>query len=501
MEAKTAIYQSKQIREIEQTAISAGLSSQDMMQRAGLAAFNQLLKHWPATQTIAVFCGCGNNGGDGYILATLAHQDGLKVTVWQVGDESKMQGEALRAKQAYEKTGSPLRKFTTNTVLGKVDVIVDAILGIGFHGKLSNEVSDAIIKINAMQSQVFAIDVPTGVNADTGNVQEQAIYATVTLTFLGLKLGLLTGAGCAYSGKVLVDDLQLPANLEESTAPVAEEIRLSEYAAYLKPRTKNWHKGLSGHVLIVGGDRGLSGAVRMAASAALRVGAGLVSVATHSEHAALINSQYPEIMSHAINQVSDLDPLLKKASIIVLGPGLGQSAWSKEVWSYVITQPHPMIVDADGLNFLAQYPQQQRKWILTPHPAEAARLLKEASASLVQEDRLKTVDRIHQQFNGVCVLKGAGSLVKGDSITGLCRYGNPGMATAGMGDILSGVLGGLLAQNITASMEDIAKLGVVMHALAGDLAAEHGERGMIATDLLPYLRYLCNPINEAHSSC
>lgn len=499
MEAKTAIYQGKQIRSLEQIAISAGLSSQVMMQRAGLAAFNQLLKHWPAAQTIAVFCGNGNNGGDGYILATLAHQAGLKVTVWQVGDESKIQGDALQAKIEYEKTGSSIHKLKADTVLDKVDVIVDAILGIGFHGKLSSEVNDAVTKINAMQSQVLAIDVPTGVNADTGYVEEHAIYATATITFIGLKLGLLTGAGCAYSGKVTVDNLQLPINVEESISPVAEEIRLSMYTGYLKPRTKNWHKGLSGHVLIVGGDKGLSGAVRMAASAALRVGAGLVSVATHIEHAALINSQYPEIMSHGISQVSDLDPLLKKANIIVLGPGLGQSAWSKEVWSYVIANPHPMIVDADGLNFLAQYPQQHSHWILTPHPGEAARLLKDANAETVQKDRLNAINQLHQQFNGVCILKGAGSLIKGKGIAGLCRYGNPGMATAGMGDLLSGVLGGLLAQNITASMEDIAKLGVVMHALAGDLAAEHGERGMMATDLLPYLRYLCNPINEAHS--
>lgn len=498
MEAKTTIYQSKQIRAIEQTVISAGLSLQDMMQRAGLAAFNQLLKHWPTANTITVFCGCGNNGGDGYILATLAHEAGLKVTVWQVGDESKMQGYALQAKNEYEKTGSSLHKFTMEAVLDKADVIVDAILGIGLHGKLSNEVKGAITKINAMQSQVLAIDVPTGVNADTGYVQEHAIYATVTLTFIGLKLGLLTGAGCAYAGKVLVDDLQLPVRVEDNISPVAEEIRLSMFATYLKPRTKDWHKGLSGHVLIVGGDKGLSGAVRMAGSAALRVGAGLVSVATHTDHAALVNSQYPEIMSHGITHAKDLDPLLKKASLIVLGPGLGQSAWSKEVWSYVITQPHPMIVDADGLNLLAQYPQQRTNWILTPHPAEAARLLKDTNASLVQEDRLSAINRIHQQFNGVCVLKGAGSLVKGEDLPGLCRYGNPGMATAGMGDILSGVLGGLWAQNSNASIENIAKLGVAMHALAGDLAAEQGERGMVATDLLLYLRYLCNPIHEAH---
>lgn len=269
-----------------------------------------------------------------------------------------------------------------------------------------------------------------------------------------------------------------------------EKIQLETYSHYLQPRARNWHKGMSGHVLIVGGDLGFSGAVRMAAEAALRVGCGLVSVATHPQHAATLNEGCPEIMCHGVHDIADLKPLLSRADVIVLGPGLGQSDWAKNLWQSVFETTLPLVVDADGLNILAKLNKSRENWVLTPHPGEAARLLN-ANVAAIQADRLNAAKAIQQHYHGVCVLKGAGSLIVGPSNKpAICDKGNPGMATAGMGDILSGVIGGLIAQKIP--IEDAAKLGVCLHAMAGDLAAENGERGMIATDLLPYLRQLVN---------
>lgn len=276
--------------------------------------------------------------------------------------------------------------------------------------------------------------------------------------------------------------------------PVAEKIHLQNYSAFLKQRPRDWHKGLSGHVLIIGGGLGFSGAPRMSAEAALRVGAGLVSVATCPENAGLF-SDYPEIMSHGVNDINELNPLLQKADVIVIGPGLGQTDWARKICEEVFRQLLPLVIDADALNLLSgmnHYSFEQA--VLTPHPGEAARLLAKTTQQ-IQEDRLAALKEINKKYGGVIVLKGAGTLVfASNTLPGLCDKGNPGMATAGMGDVLSGVIGGLIAQGIPLS--DAAKLGVCLHAMAGDLAAKEGERGMIATDLMPYLRRLSNLNND-----
>jgi hydroxyethylthiazole kinase-like uncharacterized protein yjeF len=270
-----------------------------------------------------------------------------------------------------------------------------------------------------------------------------------------------------------------------------EELRISNYIEFLMPRHVDSHKNMFGHVLVVGGDYGFSGAVCMAAEAALRIGAGLVSVATRVEHAVVLNSLRPEIMCHGIRSARNLIPLLSKATVIVIGPGLGQSSWAKSLIKVIFKSKKPLVVDADALNLLAEHPEKHSHWILTPHPGEAGRLLQMTSED-VQKNRLSAVKLLQKKFGGVAILKGAGTLITAsDAIPAICRVGNPGMATAGMGDILSGVIAGLLAQHVP--LANAAKLGVLLHALAGDEAAEEGERGMIASDLLPYLRFLVNP--------
>lgn len=476
---KTPIYQIQQIREFESLAINElGISEENLMQRAGKAAFDFFVRRFPKAEKVTFFCGSGKNGGDGYILADLLHERGLKVTIWQVGERNKPRENHVNAEL-----------YTAESDIGHPDVIVDAICGIGVRDNLRTEVMQLIDNIHATQSPIFAIDIPTGVDADTGKVLGKAIKATATITFIGLKIGLLTGEGTSYTGELALNDLQL-SELSSRVKPVAEKVNMNTYAAYLKPRARNWHKGLSGHVLIIGGDAGYSGAVRMAAQAALRVGAGLVSIATRKEHAPMLNLSLPEVMCHAVETVDALDALMANADVIVIGPGLGQLDWGKMVWKEALKSSLPLVMDADGLNLLAHGHAYSDKWILTPHPGEAGRLLGERTEA-IQNDRLQAGAAIARRYGGVCVLKGAGSLIfSPHELPALCDKGNPGMATAGMGDVLSGVIAGLLAQGIPPG--DAAKLGVILHATAGDLAAREGERGMMATDLMPYLRRLSN---------
>lgn len=279
---------------------------------------------------------------------------------------------------------------------------------------------------------------------------------------------------------------------KKEDASIMKKLSIDQFVSLLHPRPRHAHKGHFGHVLVIGGDEGYAGAVRLAAEAALRVGAGLVSVATRPGHAHSVNSSRPEIMSHAVGKPAELMSLLDRATVLVLGPGLGHSEWSWALWQTALSAGLPMVLDADGLNRLADFPTVRPDWILTPHPGEAARLLK-ITAEGVQKDRLSAVKSLAHDFGGVTVLKGMGTLIAGPAgVPSICEAGNPGMATGGMGDVLSGVIGGLLAQGFP--LQTAAEAGVQLHALAGDLAAAQGERGMVAGDLMPFLRQLVNGI-------
>lgn len=270
-----------------------------------------------------------------------------------------------------------------------------------------------------------------------------------------------------------------------------EKLTQAGLAQLLPKRPRDFHKGNAGHVLVIGGDYGYSGAVRLAAEAALRVGAGLVSVITHKEHAWTMNVNRPEIMCHAVESDKALEGVFKKANVLVLGPGLGRGSFGRKLFAMSMRSSLPCVVDADALTLLAEHPVQRESWIVTPHPGEAARLLK-TTPDAIQKDRVQAVKALQQKYLGIAVLKGYGTLVAGKGgVLAMCEAGNPGMATAGMGDVLSGVLGGLLAQGL--SLHEAAQYGVLLHAMAGDLAAkEGGERGMLALDLMPYLRRLVN---------
>lgn len=487
---------------MEQGAITKyGISVDTLMQRAGQATFRALRETWPEAQNIIVLCGKGNNAGDGYVVAKCAHEAGLQVKVLSLVEFTELKGAAYDAALACSNCGVDIHLFANNELHNsKVDVIIDALLGTGLRGNIQQNYCEAILAINAMHVPVIAVDVPSGLHSDTGWTEQDntVVKAQLTVTFIGLKSGLFTGKAAEFCGKIICDDLDLPAEIFMSVKANAVMLDLPSCLAYLPARSRYAHKGNYGHVLVVGGDYGMGGAVRMAAEAAARTGAGLVSVATRSEHILAVNAARPEIMCHGIENAQDLLPLLTKATCVVIGPGLGTSSWGRGLWQEVMRCDNlPLVVDADALNLLAEFYYEhvalfvKRNWILTPHPGEAAKLLN-VDANVIQNDRYSAISQLQQNYGGIVVLKGSGSLIKdNDKLVGVCSYGNPGMASGGMGDVLSGILGGLCAQGL--GVEKVTQLGVCIHAKAADLAAiKDGERGLLAMDLLPYVRALLN---------
>ncbi|EDN68852.1 Protein of unknown function UPF0031 [Beggiatoa sp. PS] len=486
------LYRASQVRELDRIAISEmSIPGICLMERAGCAAFNLLKYYWPHAQRISVLCGTGNNGGDGYVLARLAYLAGYDVTVLQIGEITQLKGDAQTAYNMMTQVGLTTQVFAEKK-LSIVDVIVDGLFGTGLDREVSGKWREVIEAMNRCNCPKLSIDIPSGLHADTGTVLGVAVQADATMTFIGLKQGLLTGTGPDYCGEVFFDDLQVPSSIYQSVKHTATRLDDNELLKItLKKRLRTAHKGAFGHVLIIGGESGMSGAVLLAAEAAARIGAGLVSVATRSSHAALINLTRPEIMSHGVDTAEQLKPLLDKATVVAIGPGLGQSIWSRAMLEAVKQLPKPIVVDADALNLLAKTPFRFPNSILTPHPGEAARLL-EKPITNIQADRFAAIRALQIRFGGVCVLKGAGTLVvESEGQVSLCTAGNPGMACGGMGDLLTGVIAGLVAQGI--SPLKAAKLGVCLHARAGDRAAQDGERGLLASDLLPFIRYYANP--------
>lgn len=457
------------------------------MERAGAFGFATLQRYWPQAKSITVICGAGNNGGDGYVIARLAHEAGLAVTILQLGDHDKLRGEAaINAGrcEALQLHIEPLQKIPNNT-----DVIVDAILGTGLERNVSGRWAEALQAINRHSAAVLAIDIPSGLNADRGAVMGTAVRADVTTTFIALKQGMFTAAAADYCGEILFDTLDIPARLYASEILSARRADWDRQRQLLPQRPRSSHKGDCGHVLVVGGAPGFSGAVRLAGESALRSGAGLVSIATDTRHAGLIAASRPELMCHGIDNSAELEPLLQRCSVVAIGPGLGQGAWGKSLFESTLLSNKPLVVDADALNLLAQHPQQHIKRVLTPHPGEAARLL-DQTVEEIQSDRFTAAKRLQQRYGGVIALKGAGTVIHspGCRPPAVCSQGNPGMATGGSGDVLTGVIAGLIAQGL--DLQDAAETGVCVHAAAGDLAARDGERGMIASDLFPYIRKL-----------
>jgi len=484
------LYTVAQVRALDRRAIEVlGVPGFELMRRAAWAALSSLRRHWPQAQRIAVHCGPGNNGGDGFLLATLAREAGLHVDVLALGDAST--GDAALARQAWKDAGGAVRLWRSDEALPEADVHVDALYGTGLRRAPEAPAAALIEAIHASGVPVLALDVPSGLDADTGRVPGAAICAAVTVSFIAAKRGLHTGHAAAHVGALELDVLGLPDALWQDTLPDAHLLT----ATQLPPRPRDAHKGTNGHVLAIGGEHGMAGAIRLCGEAALRAGAGLVSVATRAEQLFALNAARPELMAHGVDGPQALEPLLARASVLAVGPGLGQGAWSHALWLTALDSGKPLVLDADGLNLLAREPRRfTQPAVLTPHPGEAARLLGSTVAE-VEADRFIAARALADRHHAVVVLKGAGSLVAApDGRLDVCPWGNPGMASGGMGDLLTGIVAGLLAQGCDAWQA--ACLGTGLHARAGDRAARQGERGLLASDLLAPLRALGNGLDE-----
>jgi NAD(P)H-hydrate epimerase len=484
------LYTVDQVRALDRRAIDElGVPGFELMRRAAWAALSSLRRHWPQARRIAVHCGPGNNGGDGFLLAMLAREAGLHVDVLALGDASS--GDAGSARQAWKDAGGAVRLWRAGDALPEVDAHVDALYGTGLRRAPEPSVAALIEAINASGVPVLALDVPSGLDADTGHVPGAAIRAAATASFIAAKRGLHTGRAAAHVGVLELDALGLPESLWQGEPPDAHLLT----ATQLPPRARDAHKGTNGHVLAIGGEHGMGGAIRLCGEAALRTGAGLVSVATRAEHIFALNAARPELMAHGVDGPQALEPLLARANVLALGPGLGQSAWSHALWLTALDSGKPLVLDADGLNLLAREPRRfAQPAVLTPHPGEAARLLGSTVAD-VEADRFAAARALADRHHAVVVLKGSGSLVASpDGRLDVCPWGNPGMATGGMGDLLTGVIAALLAQGRDAWQA--ACLGTGLHARAGDRAARQGERGLLAGDLLAPLRALGNGLDD-----
>ena len=475
-----------QLRAIERAALSAlGISGPELMRRAASAALSSLRRHWPQVQHVCIHCGPGNNGGDGFLLGLLAREAGLQVDM--VGLTASSHGDAAVARAAWESAGGQVLVWDEQAVLPEAELHVDALYGIGLNRAPEAAPARLIEAINRSARPVLALDVPSGLDTDRGSCAAAAIRADVTVTFIAGKRGLHTGRAADHVGVLELATLGVPESV--CTAVPADARLLS--AESLPPRDRYANKGNYGHVLVIGGDHGMAGAVHLAGESALRAGAGLVSVATRAAHVFALNAARPELMAHGVDGPQALATQLDRASVLALGPGLGQAAWGHALWLTALDANRPLVLDADGLNLLAREPRRfTAPTVLTPHPGEAGRLLG-ITTDEVEQDRFAAAREIARRHHAVVVLKGAGSLVADpDGRLDVCPWGNPGMASGGMGDLLTGIVAALLAQGCSAWQA--AGLGAGLHARAGDRAARQGERGLLAGDLLAPVRALGN---------
>lgn len=519
MTASSWLYGAAQVQQLDRRTLESGVPAFSLMMQAGRAALDEIRRRWPDCRRWCVFCGAGHNGGDGYVVAGLAARLGLEVRLVALREPRELEGAAGEAVAFARHGGVDFTPWRDDTAIAAdTELIVDALLGIGLAGEVRAPFDRAIAMINRAGRPVVALDLPSGLDGDTGALRGETVRADLTVTFIARKFGLYTGQAPDVVGEIVLAPLALDRAHLAATVPRGELLRPSRPARTLPPRAPTTHKGHCGHLLVVGGQPGFGGATLMCAEAAARLGAGLVSLATDAMHIAPALARCPELMVSAVRSGLEIEALVAKAGAVLIGPGLGQSAWGQGLMQAVMNAPGPRILDADALHLLARDASVERREnrILTPHPGEAAMLLG-CTTDEVQRDRHAAVRALWHRYGGVIVLKGAGTLVMGagpdaraatewpaavrgapDEAELRClvsRFGNPGMASGGMGDVLGGIIAALLVQGL--SCLEAAATGVLLHALAADDAAcEGGERGLLASDLASYARRRANPTSR-----
>ncbi len=500
-------YSVESVRNLDYLMVQEGLveNSYQLMSRAADRLLDFINRNYPRIEHITIFCGSGNNAGDGYVLAKLAREQEkeprLSVQLIAIADPDTLSGDARQACQEWLDCGGSIDSMD-NIHVQTTELIIDALIGTGLNRSLENEWYETIATINNSSTPVLSVDIPSGLDANTGSVHGIAVKANDTVTFIAQKLGMYTAQARHYCGKIHFSTLGVDESLYSKVEHSAVLMEWADIGDKLPCRSPVSQKRDHGHLLIIGGDYGMGGACRIAGEAALRSGAGLVSIATRRENVSAITSTRPELMVHGIEHADELEPLLKKASAIAIGPGLGTGQWGiallDKVTQYLKHLPDSApkvycVIDADALNIMARHNVviQNPDIIYTPHFAEASRLLKHTSESPSEDtDRFAIIRNLKEKYHGTFILKGAGTLIHLQNTIAICPYGNEGMASAGMGDCLTGILGALLAQKLTVS--DAAQVGVCLHAKAGDLAAMEGKNGMIVSDLFPKIRQILN---------
>ncbi|WP_286877024.1 MULTISPECIES: bifunctional ADP-dependent NAD(P)H-hydrate dehydratase/NAD(P)H-hydrate epimerase [Pantoea] len=485
-----SVWPAQAMAQLEQDAAdSLGLTLYELMQRAGQASFTLARQSWPEAGHWLILCGHGNNGGDGYVIARLAQAAGMAVTLLACEGSRPLPDEARQAREAWLDAGGEIHAADSPWP-EQVDLIVDALLGTGLSRAPAAPYAPLIEAINQHTAPVLAIDVPSGLLATTGATPGAAVVASRTLSMIALKPGLLTGKARDHVGELHCDTLGLDAWLSGQQAPV-RRYAAEHLTRWLKPRQATSHKGDHGQLLIIGGDSGTAGAIRMTGEAALRSGAGLVRVLTQADNIGSLITARPELMVDAFTR-EKLHNALAWADVVAIGPGMGQRDWAQQALQQVAACEKPMLWDADALNLLAINPDNRQNRIITPHPGEAARLLG-VKTSEIEHDRLQAAQNLARRYGGVVVLKGAGTVIAsaaGD--IAIADVGNAGMASGGMGDTLSGIIAALLGQQL--SLFEAACAGCVVHGAAADaVARQHGTRGMLATDLFEQLWQFVNP--------
>jgi NAD(P)H-hydrate epimerase len=498
------------VRALEARALAApGADGGGLMRRAAAAALDALRAAWPAARGIVVLCGGGNNGGDGWTLARLAREAGLAPRVWWSTPPEALRGEAAEAAREAIAAGVPQGPWTAGAAersLAGSDVVVDALLGIGLAAPVRAPTGAIIEAVNAAGRPVLALDLPSGLCAETGRVQGVAVRADVTVTFIALKAGLWLGAGPDHAGEVRLATLGV---VDDVGSSAWQRLDASQVRAALPPRARTAHKGQGGHVLVVGGGEGMPGAARLAGEAALRVGAGRVTVACAASCATAVAAGRPELMVQSLPAVPDeaavrLRALIAASDALVVGPGLGRCAWARALVAAALgdtadgfAASRPAVFDADALHALGvlsggaaeragqpavpSAPSSSTLRVYTPHPGEAARLLGLDAAS-VQADRPAALRALLQRLGGVVVLKGAGTLLaQAGRVPAVCGRGHPVLAAPGTGDVLAGAIAGLLAQSVDAW--DAACAAVWLHARAGERLANAASRGVLAGEV------------------
>ncbi|WP_151741091.1 NAD(P)H-hydrate dehydratase [Acinetobacter seifertii] len=475
---QAVVYHSDDIRAWEQRWFAAQNSSLGLMQQAAWSITQQIIVLFEnhATKNIAVWCGQGNNAGDGYFIASYLKQTGFHVEIFaaELGDSTDLQYAVDFAKENNVQVHQDFEVSKT------FDCHIDALFGIGLNRELNDYWQHAIQQFNEQAGLKISIDIPSGLQANTGCILPSAVKADHTFTVLGLKAGLFTGQGKEYTGQVhLVNLIPIDQELKPLAYLTPTHIRLPKRLAF-------GHKGSYGHVLVIGGHEQMGGAVIMAAEAAFHAGAGKVTVICHRNHHQAILSRAPNIMLRDINGLdeNDIKDILSQVDAVCFGMGLGRDDWSQQIyqqWFNFLNQASHLevVLDADALWFLAKQPEKLGVHVYaTPHPGEAATLLGSSTAE-IENDRIDAIYALQQKYSGQWVLKGAGSLILEYNLY-ICTQGNAGMGTGGMGDILAGMIASLKAQ----FHKDIALHEIVtLHAQAGDELAKQGMRGLQAYEM------------------